>query len=137
LILAEIGSFISTILVSGLLFGLIPVLYLVPRLHGKVEPVLGIAARGQKALMVKEKVSDIRAIVAAVLLVGIAFGSDYMYEAGLNFEWQANFGESLGYRVLWLNLIAAAIVAGMTMTIMAKHRQRSLTAHYHEDRFRH
>ncbi|TWT27111.1 cell division protein FtsQ [Planomicrobium sp. CPCC 101110] len=136
LILAEIGSFISAIIISGLLFGLFPVLFLVPYLNGKIEPALGMDARGQSALLAaKEKVSDARFIVASMLLVGIAFVSDYLYEAGLNLEWQANFAEAFGNWVLWLNLIAAALVAGMTMTLMAKHKRRSLTAHYHEDHF--
>ncbi|TWT00497.1 cell division protein FtsQ [Planomicrobium sp. CPCC 101079] len=137
LILAEIASFISAILVSGLLFGLLPVLILVPLLHGKIEPALGMDVRGQVANLstANEKARDVRFMAAAILLVGIAFISDYLYEAGLNLEWQANFAEAFGNWVLWLNLIAAALVAGMTMTLMAKHKRRSLTAHYHEDRF--
>ncbi|PSL40109.1 hypothetical protein B0H99_106123 [Planomicrobium soli] len=135
LIIAEIGSFMSAILVSSLVFGLLPVLYLVPYLHGKIEPALGLYARGQKQPLAEKPLPNTKVIAAAIALVGLAFVSDFLYEAGINLEWQANFAEASGNWVLWLNLIAAAVVAGMTMTLMAKHKHRSLTTHSHEDRF--
>lgn len=135
LILVEMGSFIISILVSGLLFGLLPALYLVPRLNGKIEPILGLKARGHSPKAAVKKIPDIRVIAMGLFMVGIVFVSDYLYEEGLNLEWQANFAEVSGHQILWINLIAAAAVASMTMALMARNKNRSLTAHYHDDHF--
>jgi len=135
LILVEIGSFLAAIAISGLLFGLLPTLYLVPLLNGKIEPVLGMKARGHSPVLSAKKISDGRVIAKAFLLVGIVFISDYLYEAGLNVEWQASFAEALGHKILWMNLFAAGAVATLTMTLMAEQNNSSLTAYSQEDRF--
>lgn len=44
-IIIEVFSFVNAILISGLLFGLLPALYLVPRLTGRIEPLLGMQPR--------------------------------------------------------------------------------------------
>jgi hypothetical protein len=135
LLLVEIGSFAASVLISGMLFGLLPVLFLVPLLNGKAEPMLGMKARGDSVKPSAKKKPGFRMSAAAILFIGMAFASDYLYETGFNLEWQANFVETFGNRVLWLNLLASAIVAGMTLALMAKQKERSLTAHYHDDHF--
>ena len=44
-VLVEGIGFLNDVLFSGILFALLPTLYLVPRLYGKIEPLLGIKPR--------------------------------------------------------------------------------------------
>lgn len=131
LIFIEVTSFALTLVVSGLLFSLLPVIFLVPILTGKIEPLLGMKVRDTSLELRTEKISDRRAIAIAFLVAGLVCASDYLYETGFNIEWHAGFGQS----VLWINLIAAAAIAGMTLTSMAIYRQRSLTSDYDDNHF--
>ncbi|MDN7242466.1 cell division protein FtsQ [Planococcus sp. N028] len=133
LILVEVGSFLTAIVISGLLFGLLPTLYLVPLLNGKIEPILGVGARSHSQALPEKKTSDVRGIAKVLLLIGIVFVSDYLYEAGVNVEWQASFAKALGHQVLLINLFAAGAIATTTMGFMAEHKNRSLTEYSQED----
>ena len=41
-------AFLNDLLFSGILFCLLPTLFLVPKLYGKIEPLLGMAPRTEK-----------------------------------------------------------------------------------------
>ena len=47
-LIVEGVAFFNDLLFSGILFALLPTLYLVPRLYGKIEPLLGMKPRDNK-----------------------------------------------------------------------------------------
>ncbi|MFT8322813.1 MAG: cell division protein FtsQ [Bacillus sp. (in: firmicutes)] len=111
-------SFLNDVLFSGILFALLPTLYLVPRLYGKIEPLLGMKPRDNK---MKYAMSDIiapRLIILSIILACSAFFFEYLSETDFNVEWEADFIEMFGDWFVWISIGAAAIVAAITVFIM-------------------
>ena len=48
IVIIEGVALLNDLLFSGILFALLPTLYLVPRLYGKIEPLLGMKPRNNK-----------------------------------------------------------------------------------------
>ena len=104
-------SFVTEMLISGILFGIIPVMYLIPKLYGRIEPLLGIEPReGRVQASVTEWIS-VRFVILAVFLMFVAIVSEFMAEMDINFAvWQPEFLEQFGEGYIWLPISAAAII---------------------------
>lgn len=104
-------SFLTEMVISGVLFGLIPALYLIPRLYGKIEPLLGIEPReGRVNASMTEWVS-VRFVIASIFLVFVGLVSEFMAEMDINFAvWEPEFLEQFGEGYIWLPISAAAIL---------------------------
>src|SRR5699024_482511 len=55
IVVMEAFDFVNSMVIPGVLFGLIPALYLIPRLYGKIEPLMGMNPRdkNEKASIVE------------------------------------------------------------------------------------
>ena len=51
-------EFLTDLIFSGTLFALLPTLYLVPRLYGKIEPLLGMKPRNNKVKLSNQEDSN-------------------------------------------------------------------------------
>ena len=60
-------SFLNDVLFSGILFALIPTVYLVPRLYGKIEPLLGMKPRDTTNKYSLKEIIGPRLVVVGVL----------------------------------------------------------------------
>ena len=97
-------AFLNDLLFSGILFCLLPTLYLVPKLYGKIEPLLGMAPRTPESA-----VSGISPKALAELAA----------TAGMSLiDWEAEWAES--GTALAVGMVAAAVVAIIALLVIKK-----------------
>lgn len=125
-VLVEGVSFLNDVMFSGILFALLPTLYLVPRLYGKIEPLLGIKPREKSTRYEAAGVVSPKLVLTGILLALIAFGAESLSETDWNFgEWDSGFAEQLGDGAIWLSIGAAAVVAIIVLLAMRAKKARA------------
>lgn len=109
-------AFLNAMVVSGTLFALLPTLYLVPRLYGKVEPLLGMKPRdGRASASVSEFVTP-RLLVLSILLFATAGAAEFMAESDINLvDWESEFLADLGNGAIWISMGVAAVIFIVTL----------------------
>ncbi|MDC7224118.1 MAG: hypothetical protein PQJ60_10280 [Spirochaetales bacterium] len=121
IVVLEMLDFLSEFIISGILLGAIPAMYLTPRLYGKIEPLMGLEPRKPDD-PVKDgstKVLIIFSLASVVLATVIAL----LAEAGVSLvEWEPEFLDTLGSWFLWVAIAAAAAAGGAVLMIQAKKR---------------
>ncbi|KGP73774.1 hypothetical protein [Pontibacillus yanchengensis] len=104
-------SFVTEMIISGVIFGLIPTLYLIPRLYGKIEPLLGIKPREGRVKASMTEWMSVRFVILAIFLTFMGMVAEFMAEMDINFAvWEPEFLEQFGDGFIWLPISAAAIV---------------------------
>ena len=109
-------AFCNDLLFSGILFCLLPTLYLVPKLYGKIEPLLGMAPRTPDSA-----VSGISPKALAVCAVGFvcAVVAELAATAGMSLiDWEAEWAES--GTALAAGMLVAAVLAVAVLLVMKK-----------------
>lgn len=109
-------AFLNDVLFSGILFCMLPTLFLVPKLYGKIEPLLGLEPRKNTAFSAffspKLIIGCITAFIAAVCCEMLA-------ESGMALiDWEAGWAGST--TALLAGLIVAAAVAIVILAVMRK-----------------
>ncbi|GIP48996.1 hypothetical protein J53TS2_25870 [Paenibacillus sp. J53TS2] len=126
-VIVEGVGFLNDVLFSGILFALLPTLYLVPRLYGKIEPLLGIKPREKSTKYEAAGVISPKLVLSGIALALIAFGAESLSETDWNFgEWDSGLADRLGSGAIWLSIAAAAVVAIIVLLIMRAKRSRSI-----------
>lgn len=115
-------AFCNDLLFSGIFFCLLPTLYLVPKLYGKIEPLLGMAPR------TSEHAGDGLA-PKALLVCAIGFVCAIVAEmaatAGMSIiDWEAEWAES--GTALAVGMVVAAALAVIVLLVMKKHGERDV-----------
>ena len=109
-------AFLNDLLFSGILFCLLPTLYLVPKLYGKIEPLLGMAPRTPESAV--SGISPKALIVCAVGFV-CAIVAELAATAGMSLiDWEAEWAES--GTALAVGMVAAAVVAIIALLVIKK-----------------
>ena len=109
-------AFLNDLLFSGILFCLLPTLYLVPKLYGKIEPLLGMAPRTPGSAV--SGISPKALIVCAVGFV-CAIVAELAATAGMSLiDWEAEWAES--GTALAVGMVAAAAVAIIALLVIKK-----------------
>lgn len=109
-------AFLNDLLFSGILFCLLPTLYLVPKLYGKIEPLLGMAPRTPDSAV--SGISPKALIVCAVGFV-CAIVAELAATAGMSLiDWEAEWAES--GTALAAGMVAAAVVAIAALLIIKR-----------------
>lgn len=109
-------AFLNDVLFSGILFCLLPTLFLVPKLYGKIEPLLGMWPRTEETAL-----GGVNGKVIAGSLIGfaVAVGAEMMAESGLSLiDWEASWSES--GTALAAGMAAAAALAVITLLVIRK-----------------
>lgn len=117
-------AFLNDVLFSGILFCMLPTMYLVPKLYGKIEPLLGMKPRqagvptvGVPAVGTQsfeehtsaEPVIPAKAVVLSLIGFAVAMGAEYLAESGMALiDWEASWAESSGAMVVGMGVAAAA-----------------------------
>jgi hypothetical protein len=124
-VIVEGVGFLNDVLFSGILFALLPTLYLVPRLYGKIEPLLGIKPRQKLTKYEAAGVLSPKVILTGIVLALVAFGAESLSETDWNIgEWDSGFADQYGVSAIWLSIGIAAVVALCVILIMrAKHKR--------------
>ncbi|UTR83698.1 hypothetical protein NLU04_34095 (plasmid) [Streptomyces cavourensis] len=126
-LLLEGIAFSTDLLISGVLFGVLPAMYLAPRLHGRIEPLLGLAPRDpDRPLRLRARVSA-RFLLLGIFLAFVAMIAAFMQELDANFGvWEPDFVDRYGQRFLWIGVSAAVIVlVGLVLAARALRRSRA------------
>ncbi|WP_410771029.1 cell division protein FtsQ [Fontibacillus sp. BL9] len=120
-VVVEGVSFLNDVLFSGILFALLPTLYLVPRLYGKIEPLLGMKPRDNRVKYSLGEIIAPRLIVISIVLALVAVGAEFLAESDMALiDWDADFLESIGGWFIWVSIGAAAIVALITILLLIR-----------------
>ena len=109
-------AFLNDLLFSGILFCLLPTLYLVPKLYGKIEPLLGIQPRTKETGLGEISVKN---IIVCLVAFACAIGAEMMAESGLSLiDWEAGWAES--GTALAAGMVVAAVIAIVMLMVMRK-----------------
>lgn len=109
-------AFCNDLLFSGILFCLLPTLYLAPKLYGKIEPLVGMQPRTPDSA-----VSGIspKAIVVCVIGFVCAVVAELAATAGMSLiDWEAEWAES--GTALAAGMLVAAVLAVAVLLVMKK-----------------
>lgn len=114
-------AFCNDLLFSGILFCLLPTLYLVPKLYGKIEPLLGMAPRTRESLA-----SGLSPKAALVCVIGFvcAVAAELAATAGMSLiDWEAEWAES--GTALAVGMVCAAALAVIVLLVIKKSKERN------------
>ena len=113
-------AFLNDLLFSGILFCLLPTLYLVPKLYGKIEPLLGMAPRTPDSAV--SGISPNALIVCAVGFV-CAIAAELAATAGMSLiDWEAEWAES--GTAMAVGMIVAAVIAIIALLVIKKNAEK-------------
>ena len=113
-------AFLNDLLFSGILFCLLPTLYLVPKLYGKIEPLLGMAPRTPDSAV--SGISPKALIVCAVGFVA-AIAAELAATAGMSLvDWEAEWAGN--GTALALGMVAAAVIAIAALLVIKQNAEK-------------
>ena len=116
-------AFFNDLLFSGILFCLLPTLFLVPKLYGKIEPLLGMQPRTEKTAV--SPINPKTVIGCTVAFIG-AVAAEFLAEKGFELiDWEAEWAESTGSMAV--GMAAAAAIAVIVLAAMKKNAQKVQT----------
>lgn len=107
---------LNDILFSGILFCLLPTIFLVPRLYGKIEPLLGMQPRTEETAL---GAINAKVVIGALVAFAAAIGAEMLAESGTSIiDWEASWAES-GTAVA-AGMVVAAVLAVVMLIVMKK-----------------
>ncbi|MEK4511320.1 cell division protein FtsQ [Paenibacillus sp. FSL K6-2524] len=125
IVVIEGVGFLNNVLFSGILFALLPTMYLVPRLYGKIEPLLGMKPRERNMKYAAGTWLSPKLVIGGIILAGIAMGAELLSESGWSLgEFELPGAESNEGILIWVSMLVAAIVAGIAITIQIRRAAR-------------
>lgn len=108
---------LNDILFSGILFCLLPTIFLVPRLYGKIEPLLGMQPRTEETAL---GTINAKVVIGALVAFAAAIGAEMLAESGTSLiDWEASWAES-GTAVAAGMVVAAALAVVMLLVMKKK-----------------
>ncbi len=107
-------AFFNDVLFSGVLFCLLPTLFLVPKLYGKIEPLLGMQPRTVETAL--EPISG-KVIFVSLAAFAVAIGAEMLAESGMSLiDWEADWAEST--TALAVGMVVAAVIAVVAILVI-------------------
>lgn len=104
-------EFLNDFVLAGLIFGAIPAMYLVPKIYGKIEPLLGIKPRTEKPSIEWNKILNVKFILIALVLSLLSAGAAFLDELDLNLiDFEFEFENLLGGNYIYLAILIAAFI---------------------------
>ncbi len=121
IVLLEAVSFVNEMVITGVLFGVIPTLILVPRLYGKIEPLLGMKPREKRVNASMAEFVKPGLITIVIVLGFVSMIAEFMAELDLNFAfWTSDFLLQFENGYEWIGISAGLIVLGLVLYIVKK-----------------
>lgn len=115
---------LNDVVFSGILFCMLPTLFLVPRLYGKIEPLIGMRPRTKETALgaVNAKVA-----LGSLAAFAVAVCAEMLAESGMALiDWEADWAGS--GTALAAGMIVAAVVAVIVLAVMKKRAESSNAA---------
>lgn len=126
----EAFSFVNEMVISGVLFGLIPTLYFMPKLYRKIEPLMGIKPREANDQASMTTYISVRFLIVAVFLAFVGLVAEFMAEMDINFAvWDPDFLEQFGDGYIWLPISAAAIIVILVFSVAVRLAKKNKKDH--------
>ena len=117
-------AFLNDVLFSGILFCMLPTVFLVPRLYGKIEPLLGLKPRDEKNLPAGDAGMTAKAAAGAVIGFAAAVGAELLAESGMSLiDWEASWAESSTAFIV--GIAAAAVLVILVCSRILKNSRRT------------
>lgn len=108
---------LNDILFSGILFCMLPAMYLVPRLYGKIEPLLGMKPRDEHTVLGDGSVFTPKVVLLSVVGFACAIGAEFLAEGGFELiSWEADWAESM--TAVIVGMIVAVVIAGVAILVI-------------------
>lgn len=96
-------AFLNDFILAGIIFGAIPAMYLVPKLYGKIEPLLGMKPRKEKPEIEWKKIFNLKVILVGAILAVLSAGAAFLSEMDMNLlEWELEFENLLGGNYIYV-----------------------------------
>lgn len=115
---------LNDIVFSGILFCLLPTLFLVPKLYGKIEPLLGMQPRTEKTAL---EGINVKVIITSVVAFIVAISAEMLAESGFELiVWEAEWTESS--TSMAVGMVVAAVLAIAILVIMKKKAESDASA---------
>ena len=125
--LTEGFAMLNDLLFSGILFCMIPTMYLVPKLYGKIEPLLGMKPRAKEDKISIGTIFSPKLLVVAVISFILAVGFEFMAETGINIiDWEASWAESVP--AMMMGIAVAIIIFISLIGMLFSRRNKTLKA---------
>ena len=112
---------LNDVVFSGILFCMLPTLFLVPRLYGKIEPLIGMRPRIKETALgaVNAKVA-----LGSLAAFAVAVCAEMLAESGMSLiDWEADWAGS--GTALAAGMIVAAVIAIIALAVMKKRAEAS------------
>lgn len=114
-------AFLNDVLFSGILFCLLPTLFLVPKLYGKIEPLLGMQPRTEKTALSS---IGMKTVIGCIIAFIGAIAAEFLAESGFELiDWEADWAESTG--TMAIGMLVAAVVAVVVLVVMKKNAEKA------------
>lgn len=114
-------SLIEDVLISGIVFGALPAMYLIPKLYGKIEPLLGMKPRTSRPKADLSFLSSKNVIIALILVI-LSGVVAFLESADITFGvWEPDFIDQYGDAYLYGGIaIAVVFLVAVVMLIRKK-----------------
>lgn len=114
-------AFLNDVLFSGILFCLLPTLFLVPKLYGKIEPLLGMQPRTENTALPS---IGIKTVIGCIIAFIGAIAAEFLAESGFELiDWEADWAESTG--AMAIGMLVSAVVAVVVLVVMKKNAEKT------------
>ena len=101
---------LNDILFSGILFCMLPTMYLTPRLYGKIEPLLGVKPRDKDTMIAGDYVLTPKMVGMVLIGFAAAIASELLASGGYELiDWEAAWAGNTTSIII--GIIVAAIIA--------------------------
>src|SRR5699024_6403892 len=121
IVVMEAVDLVTNTIISGVLFGVIPTLYLIPRLYGKIEPLMGMNPRDKNENGSITEFISIRLIVITIFLSFVGLVAEFTAEMDIDFAvWKPGFLDQFGDGFIWLPISMAIMIAAAVIVIAVK-----------------
>lgn len=112
---------LNDVVFSGILFCMLPTLFLVPRLYGKIEPLIGMRPRTKGTAL---GAVNAKVIIGSLAAFAVAVCAEMLAESGMSLiDWEADWAGS--GTALAAGMIVAAVVAVIVLAVMKKRAESS------------
>lgn len=126
IVVVEGWAFINDVLFSGILFAMIPTMYLVPKLYGKIEPLLGVKPKTKDMHIPLSDIITPKVIAGGIVLSIIAFIAEAFSESDFapQFEWAYAVENELMFTIISLT-VAALLSIIILWKVMSRNETRN------------
>ena len=118
-------SLLNDFLFSGILFCILPTLYLVPKLYGKIEPLMGIRPRDKSSFINSGNAISGKTLFYMFIAFLAAIAAEFLSETGFELiDWEASWAGSSP--AMLLSIMTAVALLIIAIIVIVKRRSKKI-----------